>query len=87
MIRFQLWLIMQKETKKRISSSHESARIFDKVLGLAFTICFAILGLIFAGKWIDNKFGFRHLFTIIFAAWGFSASMVYLYIMLKKDKL
>ncbi|MBP9021831.1 MAG: AtpZ/AtpI family protein [Spirochaetes bacterium] len=87
MIRFELWFIMQKELKKRISSSHESARVFDKVIGLAFTICFAVLGLILAGRWIDKQFGFQHFFTIIFAAWGFSASMVYLYIMLKKDKL
>jgi len=54
---------------------------------LAFTICFAVFGLILAGRWVDKKFGFQYLFTIIFAAWGFSASMVYLYIMLKKDKL
>ncbi|HPM34463.1 MAG TPA: AtpZ/AtpI family protein [Spirochaetota bacterium] len=87
MLRSKLWLLMQKEVKKTISSSHESARIFDRVIGLAFTICFAVFGLILAGRWVDKKFGFQYLFTIIFAAWGFSASMVYLYIMLKKDKL
>ncbi|GEM_PF-778413 len=87
MVRFELWSIMQKEVRDKISSRQESARIFDRVIGLAFTICFAIIGLIFAGRWVDNKLGFRHIFTIIFAAWGFSASMVYLYIMLKRDKL
>ena len=87
MIRFELWSIMQKEVRKKDSPRHESARIFDRVIGLAFTICFAIIGLIFAGRWVDNKLGFRHVFTIIFAAWGFTASMVYLYIILKKDKL
>ena len=87
MVRFELWSIMQKEVRDKISSRQESARIFDRVIGLAFTICFAVFGLILAGRWVDKKFGFQYLFTIIFAAWGFSASMVYLYIMLKRDKL
>lgn len=83
-----IWLFMSEENgKKFFSGKNEAFRLFDKVISLSLTVASGLALLVFAGSRIDREFGTGNIFLIVFSVWGFAASMVYLFLMMRKGKL
>ena len=47
-----------------------SLREAGPYLGLGLQLAATILGLLFLGDWIDKKFNFKYVFTLIFGFFG-----------------
>jgi len=59
----------------KYGSLNNSLREAAPYLGLGLQLAVTIVIMVLIGDWLDSKFGYRYLFTIIFAVLGIGAGI------------